>query len=55
MIKNSKDLLGLEILIIILNFDKPTHELLSDICADLIYIKHNRNGLSPSVGSGYVV
>jgi hypothetical protein len=38
-----------------LNFDKPTHELLSDICADLIYIKHNRNGLSPSVGSGYVV
>lgn len=38
-----------------LNYDKNIEYLLSEICANFIYIKHNRNEHLPSVGSGYIV
>lgn len=38
-----------------LDFNKSVPNLLTDICSDLIYIKHNRNNYLPSIGSGYYV
>lgn len=38
-----------------LNYDENVKSLLDKICNNLVYIKHNRNNYSPSVGSGYIV
>jgi len=38
-----------------LDFNRGTNDLLGDICSSLVYIHHNRNNHSPSVGSGYYV
>ena len=38
-----------------LNYSENVLSLLDKICNNLVYIKHNRNNHSPSVGSGYIV
>jgi|688.fasta_scaffold17164_13 hypothetical protein len=38
-----------------LDYNENVKSLLDRICNKLVYIKHNRNNYSPSVGSGYIV
>ena len=44
-----------DFLIEILDYNENVKSLLDRICNKLVYIKHNRNNYSPSVGSGYIV